>query len=654
LNRKGQYSIIAALLVSAVLITTFIVTYSMIRENPIADQPQTLSAVDETNFAIKQILGFIVGYYGSVLEVTGNRTDAYSRTLSYAYDGLGQIASMHPEWGTSISLIPLSLQVGTYWYCNESYSSGQMTVTYNLTKLGVSGITYQPTCKLGVQVVRNVTSGQAYLNVTADDSGPALSLHSQNFMFYNYTTASTWTRVNPSTEPAFGNSMYSLEIPQGIDQQSYVIEVQDQRGIKAIASSINQYTITPTWNQTFAPPSNSTIVIELLQNGGIQWLGQPLQLASGNHTLPIPPIPVKALRVNQTINGVNQQVPFQIEDWGAEYQIPLALTSNASLFNSRNMIVFLTTPNVSKATIWWNGSDQATQTSFSMQNPTTSPFKNDNIASGFLTNGLLNLTITKLNEVFNVASKIGKMTATTQFMRVNNQSDYYGGTDMAYVITKGIVRDIVQTEPQWDNGAPNCPDFYAHIVITLPANATYFTYTSSIIFVNSSQPRSLTDLCIVRVSATGLAAGNRYPLTENALTENGTQPSNSTGLFYDHTGPQWSHHWSQISNTSDLNPMRGTGIMFRNYTNLQMYYFDNSTSKTGGLNVNSSDKVVELDPVKRYQTQDFHTQQLQITWTCAIVTFDNSTPIYTETAGVKSGLWIIVEYPPVLAVTAGN
>ncbi len=645
MNRKGQYSIIAALLVSAVLITTFIVTYSMIRENPIADQPQTLSAVDETNFAIKQILGFIVGYYGSVLEVTGNTTDAYSRTLSYAYEGLGQIAGMHPEWGISISLIPQSMQVGTFWYCNESYSSAQMTVTYNLTKLGVSGITYQPTCKLGVQVVRNVTSAQAYLNVTADDSGPAFDLHSQNFMFYNYTTASTWTRVNPSTEPAFGNSMYSLEIPQGIDQQSYVIEVQDQRGIKVIASSINQYTITPTWNSTFTPTSNSTIVIELLQNGTIQWLGQPLQLAPGNHTLPIPPIPVKALRVNQTINGVNQQVPFQIEDWGAEYQIPLALTSNASLFNSRNMIVFLTTPNVSKATIWWNGSDQATQTSFSMQNPTTSPFKNDNIASGFLTNGLLNLTIAKLNEVFNVTSKIGKMTATTQFMRVNNQSDYYGGTDMAYVITKGIVRDIVQIEPQWQNGVPNCPDFYAHVVITLPANATYFTYTSTIIFVNSPQPtRSLTDLCIVRVNATGLT-GNRYPLTEN-----GTQASNGTGLFYNYTGPQWAHHWSQIANTPS-NPTTGTGIMFRDYTNLQMYYFDNSTSKTGGLNVSSGDKVINLDPVKRNQTQDFHAQQFQIAWTCAIVTFDNSTPIYADD---KSGLWLTVEYPPVLAVTAGN
>jgi hypothetical protein len=94
--------------------------------------------------------------------------------------------------------------------------------------------------------------------------------------------------------------------------------------------------------------------------------------------------------------------------------------------------------------------------------------------------------------------------------------------------------------------------------------------------------------------------------------------------------------------------------MFRDTTNLQIYCFDNETSKTGGLNVTSSDKTIKLMPAKRYQTTDFHSQLLDITWTCAIVTFDNTTSIYTETDGVKSGLWITVEYPPVLAITAEN
>jgi hypothetical protein len=77
---------------------------------------------------------------------------------------------------------------------------------------------------------------------------------------------------------------------------------------------------------------------------------------------PIPPIPVKAIHVNQTINGIDREVPFQIEDWASDYRIPLGLTGNASIFNNRNMLVFLVNPNVSKVTIWWNGSDTATQT----------------------------------------------------------------------------------------------------------------------------------------------------------------------------------------------------------------------------------------------------------------------------------------------------
>ncbi|MGB9779138.1 MAG: hypothetical protein ACPLW8_06990, partial [Candidatus Bathyarchaeales archaeon] len=62
MNSKGQFSIIAALLVAVILIATVIITYSTIRNSPIQDQPQILSAIDETNLALKQILGFTIGY----------------------------------------------------------------------------------------------------------------------------------------------------------------------------------------------------------------------------------------------------------------------------------------------------------------------------------------------------------------------------------------------------------------------------------------------------------------------------------------------------------------------------------------------------------------------------------------------------------------
>ena len=130
MNNKGQFSIIAALFVAVVLIATVIVTYSTIRYSPVEDQPQVLSAVDETNLAVKQVLGFTVGYYGSVLKVTGNSSYAKDLATNYLQSGLMNIANVHPEWGTSFNASNVNLL--TYWFTNASYSLGNVAVNYSL------------------------------------------------------------------------------------------------------------------------------------------------------------------------------------------------------------------------------------------------------------------------------------------------------------------------------------------------------------------------------------------------------------------------------------------------------------------------------------------------------------------------------------------
>ena len=129
----------------------------------------------------------------------------------------------------------------------------------------------------------------------------------------------------------------------------------------------------------------ATVAVELLQNGTMIWLGQSLQVTT--QTIPIPPVPVKAIHMNETIDGVNQQVPFQIEDWASSYMIPLGLTNNATVFSNMQMIVFLVNTHVSEFTLWWNGSDQAIQTPLAF---TSSSFKNDNSGT-ILNNGQLSL-----------------------------------------------------------------------------------------------------------------------------------------------------------------------------------------------------------------------------------------------------------------------
>jgi uncharacterized protein (UPF0333 family) len=178
-NSKGQFSIIAALLVAVVLIAAVITTYSAIRYSQLQDQPQVLSAIDETNLALKQILGFTVGYYGSVLQVTGN--SSYARTLAtnYLSSGLDNIADIRPEWGPSFNVTTLALS--TNWFTNTSYSKGNIAVKYDLTGLGVYGISYSTSSRLDVIVSNSNSTSQARLTVLKDEGEPLINLGRQNF-----------------------------------------------------------------------------------------------------------------------------------------------------------------------------------------------------------------------------------------------------------------------------------------------------------------------------------------------------------------------------------------------------------------------------------------------------------------------------------------
>jgi hypothetical protein len=1292
LNTKGQFSIIAALLVAVILITTVIFTYSTIRSGTIQNQPSFLSAIDETNLALKQILGFTVGYYGSVLQVTGNVSYAKTNATSYLQSGLQNVANMHPEWGASLNLSSSALQAN--WFSSTSYSSGNLTVNYNLPGLGIQGISYQCYCQLGVQII-NVTGGQACLSITQDENQPLVTLGMQNFNFYYYNNASsTWTLLNPSTEPtAYANGTYYVNVPSGVNPYSYVVQVGDQRGIIVVASSFNSYTSTLTWNSTqvptgspsaqyyvnnynssvdslpdmgthsnftaqqktdgiydnmteanfpitsgdtqqfvqsnssdvdangdigtvsnftteqysdniydtlteantnvayipitftnnqssatpstfqqnitwnpssyksyeasnlgnirfysdsnlatplyawlenctpslsntatFAtawvkltnpiaanggtktiymaflsittsfdgnywgeapnlsgtygaydnganvfnayfngntatssfsvysgdtltqatgisgpggttinaievtgstgshvpafsfnvamsntalivessfclagntgdetgavglvdnaavtsirngisadmgwsgdyfnqayevagavtmpvnaagtsttswvyasvtypgsaasswsayiapqlysstggysgtysnnplssaanlylgqisgssainvcynfiraradPPNNvmpsvsfgnvtfpqnyrldlerqwtsapynangskllciktgnmstealevdvwtgswtvlntslnanawnnisvssyltaatftirfvdtittndtvqstwqidavllhtwnitsnyklnleeqwinvnytnaqlciktgslavdalavdawngsawinvlgslnanswnnvtvssylqpstftirfrsingtypdtvqdswqidaalltvwptvdlyslspqGTIVVELLQNGTMRWLGQNLVLTNSNSMLPFPPVPVRSIHVNETINGVNGAVPFQIEDWSSAYHVPLGLTSNMSIFSSRTMLVFLATPNASKVTIWWNGSDMATQTPFAY----TNRYFSDSPSSGTLSNGLTTLQI---QGNFVVNSTVGGSSSTANFMRINSNVSSYGSLP-SYVITSGVVRDIVHQEAEWPNqtnsspgGVINCSDIYADIVLTLPANATYYTYQLSLMFVQSQQNRTISDLCPVWLTS----------LTGQVQTENGTtnglpNVSNASDLFYNYSASAWAHHWSQSISATNC-----TGIMFTDSANQNLYLFDSIKGvQTGALVANSTTQTIQLLPVTRTTVsfnQTLDPRMQDIVWCGAIATFNaTTTPIYNNAN--QTGLWILVEYPPTVAVTGEN
>ena len=377
----------------------------------------------------------------------------------------------------------------------------------------------------------------------------------------------------------------------------------------------------------------ATVAVELLQNGTMIWLGQSLQITT--QTIPIPPVAVKAININETIDGVNQQVPFQIEDWASSYTIPLGLTNNNTVFGNMQMVVFLVNTQVSDFTVWWNGSDQAIQTPLAF---VSSYFTGDNPSSHTLSNGQLTLSVST-DSKFTVTSTVGSSTTTTSFMQINNQASTYGSSE-AYVINHGVIRDIIQQEAEWSGGVNNSPNFYSNIVLTLPANATYFTYQLSLMFLNSTQPRTITNLCPIELSSSvGQLQTENGTAQGDPVVANGTQTFNSTQT--------WVHHWSQFTDGT-----QGAGIMFTDQANQMLYIFDSMAPVTGALEAtNATTQTISLLPVTLNPVS--FQNALDVTWDGAVVTFDSSVPpIYSGYD--QPGLWILAEIPPTITLTVGN
>jgi hypothetical protein len=616
------------------------VTYSLVRNSPFEASPQALDAVNEINLALKNLLDYTVGYYGSILQVSGNRSYAQSLTANYISSGLASIANEYPQFSPSFTLSSSNIRAN--WFNPGSYSFGNLSVTYSLVGLSINNINYSTSSGLNA-VFNSATANQTRITVTEEDGQPELTLTPQDFGFYLYNSrSSTWTTVYPSSAAAFGNGTYVISTPSGVDYTTCMVQVTDPRGIMVVVSRVSFYTYTLTWNSLYSSLTNDVMAVEALQNGTLRWLGQDLS----TNGKPIPPVPVKALNVNETINGVNREVPFQVEYWASNYEVPQGLASNASVFGNGNMVVFLVNHKVQSVTIWWNGQDSATQTSYAW----TNRYFTDNPANNVLSNGILSLAVGN----FKITASIGSTSSSTQFLRINGLNPSYGSAP-AYVIFNGIVRDIVQQEAEWSGGiltssgaTANCPNVYSQIYLTLPANATYYTYFGRLMFLNSSQSRTITDLSVIQLSVSG---GSLSPLTENGTSGGYPIASSVATKFFNYTtsGFQtgWAHHWSEFISSGSS----GAGIMFPDNSNKGLYTFDNVAGhKTGALSVISSSTTIEFDPVAQSQYPASFTYPLDVNWQGVIVTFNNgqTNPIYPNSGNI--GLWVMVENPPKISI----
>lgn len=230
-NRKGQFAIIAALLVAIVLSTALITTFAVVRNSPFEEPPAVLGAVDEVNANLKRILELAVGYYDSVLQMTGNNSYAKVSTTNYLYSGLVYIMHAHPEWSPSF----LNYLFSPYadWFKRSSQTYGNLSVTYSLTGLGISNVHFTTSSKLNVAVAAGNSTSQTRITVTKEDGLPVLTLSKDDFNFYsNYPSG---TPLIPTAIGVFRNGTYIVKLPAGITSALFWVKITDPRGLMVIA-----------------------------------------------------------------------------------------------------------------------------------------------------------------------------------------------------------------------------------------------------------------------------------------------------------------------------------------------------------------------------------------------------------------------------------
>ena len=108
--------------------------------------------------------------------------------------------------------------------------------------------------------------------------------------------------------------------------------------------------------------------------------------------------------------------------------------------------------------------------------------------------------------------------------------------------------------------------------------------------------------------------------------------------------------WSQFISGSV-----GAGIMFTDTANQLLYAFDGAAGNpTGALVANTTAKTIELLPVTASYPVSSFNGAFDVTWSGAVVTYANTTPIYEMQGSMPTGLWILAELPPSVTVTTEN
>ena len=249
-QKRGQFIIIAVLMISMLMISIGAVMYSAVTYYRHERWEEYSTPIDNVELNSRRLVEISLANYTQTLNnmILKDNLDQWRINLMKAYPVSGvtltYVLAEDSQYAYGAN-IDYSLGLAYKWFEQASFSAANVTFAINITSIALTGYKFVAPTFLRVNITQAVLdSGTLAINCILDEGlTPNIDLHKDNFHVEILVTGQ-WQSINPTdftltshydyTTGLFIYEIRSTDVP---DASAVSVEVTDLRNIRVIANS---------------------------------------------------------------------------------------------------------------------------------------------------------------------------------------------------------------------------------------------------------------------------------------------------------------------------------------------------------------------------------------------------------------------------------
>jgi len=250
-EKKGQFIIIAALMMAIMIISISSIIYSSVTYFKTERWEEYIVLVDSLKTGTSRVVEISLANYTQTLNNTilKDRLDKWGNDVKKAYAGFGVIlnytlpSARVQAYGVSINY---TRGLASTWYKNASFSAANTSVSLSLASAGLTGYNFLASAFLKETILAAKYDGSGkrlsvYLSIEEEDLIPITNLKKESFSL-RAKLAGNWVAFTDFSVSRYFSSTYNMfiyEIRASATSTPSLASVTatDSRGIRVIANS---------------------------------------------------------------------------------------------------------------------------------------------------------------------------------------------------------------------------------------------------------------------------------------------------------------------------------------------------------------------------------------------------------------------------------